>query len=358
MIYDVAVIGLGPAGATLCRTLDKNLKVIAFDKKSDNCREEGFKKPCGGLLAPDAQKSLSRFNLTLPLDVLVGPQIFSVRTIDLGANISKHYQRHYINLDRHKFDLWLTSLIPPHVKIHNNTRCTDIKLSAEGHYIVTFKENNAEYSIKAKQLVGADGANSIVRKAIYPNKNLRTYLSVQQWYKDSHATPFYSCVFDSAITDCYAWGMTKDGYFIFGGAFHPKNARQSFERLKLKLKNHGFKLGQPLKTEACLVLRPTGAASFCCGKDNAFLIGEAAGFISPSSLEGISYAINSGYLLSRCLSGKYKNPNRAYKKATFKLRVSLIIKVIKSFFIYNPLLRRLIMKSGIKTITVLNDNDD
>jgi flavin-dependent dehydrogenase len=32
-----------------------------------------------------------------------------------------------------------------------------------------------------------------------------------------------------------------------------------------------------------------------CGKENIFLIGEAAGFISPSSLEGISYAMDSAF---------------------------------------------------------------
>jgi flavin-dependent dehydrogenase len=35
---------------------------------------------------------------------------------------------------------------------------------------------------------------------------------------------------------------------------------------------------------------PVALERFCLRKDNAFLIGEAAGFISASSLEGISYA--------------------------------------------------------------------
>jgi len=61
-MYDIAVIGLGPAGAFFARHIDKSYKVIAIDKKSPET-QGGYHKPCGGLLAPDAQKSLSRFNL-------------------------------------------------------------------------------------------------------------------------------------------------------------------------------------------------------------------------------------------------------------------------------------------------------
>ena len=60
-MYDIAVIGLGPAGSFLVKHLHKNYRVIAIDKKSPH-DENGFRKPCGGLLAPDAQKSLSCFN--------------------------------------------------------------------------------------------------------------------------------------------------------------------------------------------------------------------------------------------------------------------------------------------------------
>ena len=80
--YDIAIIGLGPAGAIFAGHLCKDFKTIAIDKKAPQ-PHDAFSKPCGGLLAPDAQRSLSRFNMTLPKDVLVGPQIFSVRTIDV-----------------------------------------------------------------------------------------------------------------------------------------------------------------------------------------------------------------------------------------------------------------------------------
>ncbi len=73
-IYDIAIIGLGPAGSTFARLLNDKYSIIAFDKKLNY--DNGFRKPCGGLLADDAQRFFAKFGLTLPLDVLVDPQIF------------------------------------------------------------------------------------------------------------------------------------------------------------------------------------------------------------------------------------------------------------------------------------------
>ncbi|MCL1808674.1 MAG: FAD-binding protein [Clostridiales bacterium] len=349
-MYDIAIIGLGPAGATLARLLHKGLKVIAIDKKSDSL-PQGFRKPCGGLLAPDAQKALAKFDLTLPLDVLASPQIFSVRTIDLKSCLVRYYQRFYINLDRHKFDMWLRSLVPEHIEVHGNARCSGIE-RFEGGYRVKWRENGEDRCIEARCVVGADGAFSFVRRCLYPNANIRQYLAIQQWFVDEHASPFYSSIFAPSVTDCYAWGLSKDEHFIFGGAFPVRSAKGGFNALKEQLKGYGFQLDSPVKTEACMVLRPSGPSDFYCGKDDAFLVGEAAGFISPSSLEGISYAINSGYELSRVLNESLKNANKRYRRRTFRIRAKLVLKNLKSLFMYTPALRFLIMKSGVKSIRV------
>lgn len=83
--YDIAVIGLGPAGSAFCMSVDTSkYRVIALDKK-----DTGFSKPCGGLLAPDAQKALARLGKVLPKEVLVDPQVFSVRTIDFDSSLQR-----------------------------------------------------------------------------------------------------------------------------------------------------------------------------------------------------------------------------------------------------------------------------
>lgn len=348
-MYDIVIIGAGPAGSTLARLLDKVYSIAVIDKKR---LEEGYHKPCGGLLATDAQKALSRFGLTLPKEVLVDPQIFAVRTIDLDSSMTRHYQRFYINLDRHKFDLWLKSLIPKHVTVFDDTTCTHITRREDGYHI-EYIQNGMKHTITAKYIVGADGANSMVRRYLYPNKRIRNYVAIQQWFSEMNPKPFYSCIFDSKNTDCYSWTISKDGYFIFGGAYPKRGCRKRFDDQKKRLENLGICFGKVLKTEGCLVLRPSKPGDFCTGKDNIFLIGEAAGFISPSSLEGISSAINSGYYLSEILNAKVPDPVAAYRRKTFCLRLKLYLKVIKLPFMYLPVLRRLVMVTGIQSLQMI-----
>ena len=351
-MYDIAIIGAGPAGATLARLLDARFHTIVIDKKQTSLNN-GYQKPCGGLLAPDAQKSLARFGMTLPLNIMVDPQIFSVRTIDVSTAKTRHYQRYYINLDRHRFDLWLKAQIPPHVETRHDCTVKKLEQTSNG-WCITLRTNGATLmeNINARYIMGADGAASLVRRGLYPKNKMRIYKALQQWFPNEHKTPFYSCIFDAVSTDCYAWGLTKNQYFIFGGAFAPKGAAASFTALKTRLAPFGFMLEHPLKTEACMVIRPE-PFKFCTGRNGAFLLGEAAGFVSPSSLEGISYAFDSAWELANVFNNGARDLNRAYHQKTLKIQLKLFCKNLKSPFIYHPTLRRLVMQSGIGKISVV-----
>ena len=46
-IYDVAILGAGPAGATLARLIGNRFSTAVVDKKGT---ATDFRKPCGGLL--------------------------------------------------------------------------------------------------------------------------------------------------------------------------------------------------------------------------------------------------------------------------------------------------------------------
>lgn len=344
-MYDIAIIGLGPAGSTLARLLDSRLRVIALDKKHADGMA-GFHKPCGGLLAPVAQKSLSRLGLALPRDILVDPQLFCVRTIDVQSRLIRHYYRHFINLDRHRFDLWLKALIPAHVLVKHNTVCKNIAPISDG-WRVTCMQNGQQQDFAARYVVGADGAASLIRRSLYPQDKLRKYLAIQQWFPDCDKAPFYSCIFDAAATDCYAWGVAKNEHFVFGGAFAPYGANASFTALKVKMTAFGFKLQNPFKTEACMVLRPE-PFKFFTGRNGVFLVGEAAAFISPSSLQGISYALDSAVLLSKVLNSGAKDPHSAYHLKTLKMQGQLFSKNLKSPF---TALRGAIMRSGLSSFS-------
>jgi flavin-dependent dehydrogenase len=346
--FDVLIVGMGPAGATLARLLPPQIKTAIIDRKSLCYDEDGFRKPCGGLLAPDAQKALARFSLSLPRELFVTPQIFAVKTIDIPSKITTLYQRFYLNMDRHKFDLWLASLIDKRVRIFEKSICTDIVREQNGFKVRIIRDGKEDV-LYSRYLVGADGSDSHVRKLFFKQK-IRQYTAIQQWFTEEHPAPFYYSFFDESITNCYAWGDSKDGHFILGAALPKTNCRANFEKLRTKLISHGFCFGEKVKTEACLVSRPASPFQFAAASRGVFLIGEAAGFISPSSLEGISYAMDSAFRLCRVLQKKPKHPELSYRLASLGIRLTLTLKLLKNIFMYFPPLRRLVMASGVLSV--------
>ena len=340
--YDRAVIGGGPAGATFAREITKTcpgLNIVLIDEKPRT-----GSKVCGGLLAPDAQKVLAQFDLDLPKSILADPQIFDVKTIDLVSGITRNYQRHYLNMDRASFDEWLLSLIPESVTVIRG-RCTEI----EDGFSLSVTADNEKLSLTADSIVGADGGASIVRRRFFKTCK-KQYISIQEHFKDDGGDmPSYSCIYDPETSDSCSWTIRKDGYVIFGGAFDIKGGREAYFRQKARLEAHlGRSFGEATKIEACLLTSPRVARDFMVGKDRVFLIGEAAGFISSSSFEGISSAFLSGKYLADSFADK--NILASYKRKTGKLRLKLLFKIPKMKILCSPPLRQLIMKSGSASI--------
>lgn len=342
--YDVVVVGGGPAGATFARELAMKYPQMQIALIDGKPKTGG--KVCGGLLAPDAQKVLAQFGLDLPKQILANPQIFDVKTIDLCSGYVRYYQRNYLNMDRAAFDKWLLSLIPDSVHILFG-KCTGIASGKDGF---TLQLNDGR-KVYTKRLVGADGASSIVRRSFFhPCK--KKYIAIQEHFDDKIAdAPSYSCIFDPKTSDSCSWIIRKNGSLIFGGAFATQNGRQAYEKQKERLQTQlGHSLGESTKIEACLLTSPRSMKDFVLGKDGVFLIGEAAGFVSASSFEGISSAFLSGKYLADAFCTDEKKILSNYKKSARKLRCKLFFKIYKRRILCCPALRYLIMKSGLCSI--------
>ncbi len=352
-MYDIVIIGAAPAGANLARLIGDKYKVLLIDKRDlENKNHKNLaNKCCGGLLAPDAQKMIAKMGLVMPKDILVNPQLFAVRTIDLTNNLERLYQRFYINMDREKFDRWLVSKLPICVDKKFNSLFKSF-VEVPGGYEVTYIYNEQEISAKTRVIVGADGALSGIRKSISKDINIpEKYISIQEWYECPYHIPYYAAIFDEEISDFYSWIIPKDNYLLLGSALRPReNTREKFDILKAKLTQLGFNFDNKIKSESAYIYRPKKLSQFYVGKDSIALIGEAAGAISPSSAEGISYALKSSLYLAQSLEEGIDGFLDRYKRNVKDIRLNLLLKNLKSPVMYNPFLRKLAMKSGLQSI--------
>lgn len=355
-MYDIAIVGAGPAGATLARLVGYRYKVLLLDKRQLTGDTSGSfirAKCCGGLLAPDAQKMLSVLGLGLPQDVLTGPQLFAVRTIDLQTSVERHYQRFYINIDRGKFDRWLVSLIPAGIDLRFGSSFKSFERK-DGAFELKITQNGKEFVETAKILIGADGAFSAVRRQALPERPLpKRYIAVQEWYEVDELLPYYTTIFDNEVTDFYSWTIPKENYLIIGSALSPQNQPiNKFKLLKKKLRKYGFQFDRPVKKEGAYLLRPVSARQICLGKNGIALLGESAGWISPSSAEGLSYSFRSALLLAQSLQDGTEDFLQRYHRSAGNLHRNIVLKNWKSFFMYSPFLRKLLMSSGVQSVKI------
>ncbi|SHN55496.1 lycopene cyclase family protein [Desulfovibrio litoralis] len=390
--YDVVIIGAGPSGATLARLLDSKYSILLIDARNLTTDFENIKqsqdiqaKCCGGLLAPDAQTWLNKFNLIVPEKVKDIYQPEFVNTIDLSTHSVHSYKKNYINLDRTLFETWLLSLLPENVQCLFNSRLHGLKhFNTNDHFTqLSIKTPAGIQEIKTRIVVGADGAFSAVRRMLGKGISQKDcYLAIQDKYKvlgysDKNLTKTHWAAFDESLTDFYGWAIPKKDSYLVGLAL-PLDASKNILATKLleqkdvknndktsnslahrklniftqRLIEQGLTLSSieydKVEREGALVVRPSLNQVYL-GRDNCFLIGEAAGFISPSSAEGFSYAFASAFYLAEVFNKTFDpiKAEQSYRRKIFSLKANIAWKNLKGIGMYNQTLRNMALKVGL-----------
>ena len=349
--YDITIIGAGPAGSTLARILGKKYKVLLVDKRPLDKEPSKLIKNAT-LLAPDAQNSLLSFGLTIPQEVLLLPEMFFVKSINFDNNMERTYKRHGVKVDRERYDRWLVSLCIDSCEQLFSTYYQGAK-KVEEKYVLKLLHNDEEIEISTDIVVGADGANSMVKKEFIGEleHEPKKYISIQEWFPHNKNVSHFVAIFDKEISDYFSWIIPKDGGIILGSVIEEGKPVERYHNLqKEKLKAYGYDLSEPLRQEDAFLRRPMSSKDICLGKGSVALIGEASGLISPTSAEGVSYAMLSGSKLAKAILEDKENFLELYINNTQYLKKNIDSKMKKYPLIFNPTLRKIVFKLGIGAV--------
>jgi flavin-dependent dehydrogenase len=297
--YDTIVAGAGPAGVMAAFHAAERGDVLLMDASS-----LPRDKSCGGMIHELTRDALAPYG-AIPDSIVLDPRYVNFRYVDWDRKVFKPTKLAFVNVDRAGFDAWLVSLLPANVEVVGGAALTGLAQDETG-VRVTAKSDGQEFEIACANLVGADGARSAVRRAL-GNAAGSTYVTLQDYVELSGELPaYFDCIYARSLGESFGYGyaMPKGAVAVVGSVFYPKTKRpwELQDRFLEMLRAESPQLGDSVKREACAALYLRSGADIVAGSGRVLLAGEAGGFMSPTSGEGISYAVRSGIMAGRALA--------------------------------------------------------
>ncbi|KAK1433951.1 hypothetical protein QVD17_10869 [Tagetes erecta] len=312
-----AVIGGGPAGSSAAEALASGgIETYLFERAPTSA------KPCGGAIPlcmldefsipPDLiDRKVTHMKIISPSNL----------TVDFGKTLKSH---EYISMVRREvLDSYLRSRAESKgvTLVKSLVTSLDVPTSPNYPYMVNYTVNNKFKSLPVDVVVGADGANSRVAKSIHagdyacaiafqerirlPDDKMMYYENLAEMYVGDDVSP-----------DFYAWVFPKCDHVAVGtGTVCSKPNIKMYQqgiRSRVLPKIAG---GKVIKVEAHPIPehpRPVRV------RGRVALVGDAAGYVTKCSGEGIYFAAKSGRMCGEAIVKASEGGERMVNESDLK----------------------------------------
>jgi geranylgeranyl reductase len=291
--YDVVVVGGGPSGATAAHDLArKGRKVALLDRA-------GRIKPCGGAIPPRLMRDFE-----IPEHLIVARARCARIVAPSKREVDMPIDGGFVGMvDRDVFDEWLRVRAAESGADRRTGTFEKIERDADGVAVVVYRPQGAKehehlIRLRAKSVIGADGANSAVARQTIRKGGKPKHVFA---YHEIIKAPANSAAYDNARCDIHYNGeLSPDFYaWIFP---HGDTASVGVGSAKkgFSLRNATKDLRARAGLTDCETIRMEGAPiplkplkRWDNGRD-IVVAGDAAGVVAPASGEGIFYAMAGG----------------------------------------------------------------
>jgi geranylgeranyl diphosphate/geranylgeranyl-bacteriochlorophyllide a reductase len=335
-VFDVVVVGGGPAGATAANDLARaGRKVLLLDKA-------GRIKPCGGAIPP---RLIRDFQIP---DSLICAKVNAARmTSPSHKEVDMPIDGGFVGMvDRDAFDEFLRVRAAEGGAVRRTGAFEQITRDEAEGAKVHFTTDQGPASVRARLVIGADGALSKVARQEVDAKGPPLVFAYHEIVRVPEAgkNPTFDAkradiVYDGAYSpDFYGWIFPhgKTASIGSGSAQKGFSLRKSVTALRALT---GLGEVETLRREgAPIPMKPL--AKWDNGRD-VLLAGDAAGVVAPASGEGIYYAMVGGQMAAEAgvafLETKDVKALKLARKHFMKLhgRVFWILGIMQYFWYKN-----------------------
>jgi geranylgeranyl reductase family protein len=320
-VYDVAIIGMGPAGASAAAALSRGgLAVVGFDKD----QHPRYKVCGGGISARVAHLLDSEFHSVVEHTVNGVQFVYQGQdpiVIDSSRPIA------YMVM-RDRFDHYLLQqAVQAGTEVRNGEAVVAVSQDSDAVDVTT---ERCRY--RAKVLIGADGANSLVARQLFPRRSLHRAPALESEVPIAsgrhYPGPSTILVDVGAARRGYGWIFPKQHCLSVGvGEFRRKSSslRGTFERFVqgepgLAGRSVPRPMGHPIPaySESEDADARSDGASSPFVSDRALLVGDAGHLVDPLFGEGIYYAVRSGQMAAAAIlsnTADHRRSMAAYEAA-------------------------------------------